>query len=108
MATSPDFAELSLFFVVPLCILLGCWLIQKQWKMRLYAGIYRPLFGCMLGISFVLLGYANRVQSLVYAHLRGRQRHYPVVGVTLCWIAALTGIAFHLHALLGGAKWFRH
>lgn len=133
-----SFVELTLFFVIPLMILIGCWLIQRQWNMRLNAGvelfvfllsldvtllicydtgtvrinplfaaIYRPLFGTLLALSFLLLGAANRVQWQIVQSSGYAMRPYPLFRVSICWLFALASTAFHLYAMLGGSPWFK-
>lgn len=130
-----DFRELTSFFVVPLGILVGSGLIQRQFRMRLNAGIefftflmgidltfliwadvgslrinpnfqgiYGPLFVLLFLGSFVSMGFAARVQSLVYDHVSGQLDYYPLMRISLCWLLALSGIALHLYVALGGSN----
>jgi hypothetical protein len=132
-----DWVDLATFIPIPILVLLGSWLFQRQWKMRLSAAVdlfvflmsfdismlvwyqagsvrvnpifaeaYRPLFGILAAISFVLLAFSQRVQGAIFDQQAG-PRYYPIWRVSVCWLFALSGIAFRMYALLGGIPWFR-
>lgn len=132
-----DWVDLATFIPIPVLVLLGSWLFQRQWKMRLssavdlfvflmsfdismlvwyqagsvrvnpiFVGVYRPIFGVLAALSFVLLAFSQRVQGLIFDH-QGGSGYYPLGRVSVCWLAALSGIAFRMYALLGGVPWFK-
>lgn len=67
-----------------------------------FAEIYLPFFVALSISSLILMIYATRIQSLIYAHTKRHLRYYPLWRVTICWLFGLAGIGFHLYALLGG------
>jgi hypothetical protein len=132
-----DWVDLATFIPIPILVLLGSWLFQRQWRMRLsaavdlfvflmsfdismlvwyqagsvrvnpvFVGAYRPIFGVLAALSFVLLAFSQRVQGAIFDRPRPKD-YYPLWRVSICWLFALSGIAFRMYALLGGVPWFK-
>lgn len=82
-----NFVELTLFFAIPLLILIGCWLVQRQWKMRLSAGV--ELFVFLLSLDVTLLVWYDtgvlRINPIFAAIYR------PLFGILLALSFALLG-----------------
>jgi hypothetical protein len=84
-----NLVELSLFFLIPLALLLGSWLIQRQWRMRLNAAVDMFIFLMSLDVT-LLVWYDTgilRVNPIFVSVYR------PLFGVLLAFSFVLLGLS---------------
>ncbi len=69
-----------------------------------FTAVYRPMFTFLLVLSLCFMGWAARVQALIYEHISHRAQYYPAGRVFFCWLFALAAIDCHVVITLGGGN----